>query len=850
MIHRFTLDNGLRVVFKEDHQTPVAVSRMTVGAGSNFEWPEVRGWSHGIEHNLFKGTRRRRVGDIPREIREAGGFTNAGTGYTTTSYYILLPSANFDVALDIHADVFLNSAFDSGEFERERGVLVQELEMYRDRPDGFGYTIEDALARMFTRHPYRYPVIGDKRTLLQTPRREVLRYYRAFYVPANMVYVVVGDLDYKQWRPRIERAFAGLKPRPVPDLTLASEPRQRRRRYATASTHYRKGYLRIGFKGPGTLHPDTCLLEILFQLLTDGRGSRLVKLLRDKHKLVPDIGYFSLSCSNASAFLLDTVLDPQNCAAVIKHCFAEIERLRREPVQTRELSKLVKAFHAGRVSARETVEGQAALLGRYELLGDYHYMYHDLDIYRNVTVDDLLRVARQYLSLDTATVMYHNPEGATPPADEQIRDWQQIAATRPRRAKPKAVRTRPDENRFRLTNGMRVFTQHEPRLPLVSVGVFAGYGKRWATPVSNPVPYFLQRLWSRGSRRFSEEEITEKLEDIAGVLQSFNAADITGCYLGTAAQDLPVGFEILSDLVRYPSFPEPILRREQQLVRQQLRQVPDNPRLVAFKNFQQLMFGDRGYGLFGMGDAKSVGRVTTGRLQAAYRKHFTPDNMLLGVVGDFNRGTIRSDLENSFGDFATGRSFQPQPLRFDPVRGVKTRELKAKVNQSVILLGFPGVTEHDTQLYTLEMLAAVLGGMGSRLFVNLRDRRGLCYQVGMMNLSFHDAGAIILSVGVQLGREEEALAALREEVNGVLTDGVSQRELERAKAEFTGQLAVEMQRNSSRLMLFARLEMLGEPFTTWRRLIDRINRVTLAQVNRAAKRYLDLDNCVISIVRP
>jgi zinc protease len=840
----------MRVLFKEDHTAPVAISSVWVGAGALYEWPDVRGWSHGIEHNLFKGTNRRGPGDISRDIKAAGGTLNAGTGYSMTMYYITLPSGNFDVALDIHADVMQNSTFDSAEFERERNVLIQENQMYRDQPQGFGFTWERLMRLMFNRHPFRYPLGGSDDKLRKTTRAEVLKYFRKFYVPANMVYVVVGDLDYDNWRPRIEKAFADMPTKPAPQRNLLAEPAQRQLRYKAYSGQFNKGYLKIGFKGPGELHPDNHALDILLRILTSGSGSRLVKLLRDQRKLVSGISGMAEDCSNTQALVLDMVLDPGNLTKVLKLLFQEIDRLCHEPVETRELALLRRAAESNLITAMETVEGQANLLGHNELLGDYHSFYYSLDTLRNLTTSDLLRVARSYLTPDKISILYHHPEQVTAPTIEQVRAIAQKGPGRTRKLKS-PVKKLPEVNqRFKLSNGMPVITQYVPQLPLISTGVFAGYGQRLATLNNNPLPQFLQRLWSSGSRRFSEEDIIRSMEDIAGELLTFSSQDVTGCYLLTESRDLHRGLDILGDIVSHPLFSDEILQREQQLAVQQLRQLPDNPRLLAQRNLMQMLLGDKGYGLFPLGDDKGINKVTRRSLQAAYRKHFTPDNMLIGVVGDFNRDTLGDELEKAFGGHAKGRSFQAKQVVYPPIKGVQRQEINLPVNQSVVLLGFPGVVSTDNDHLTLAVLSTILSGMGNRLFNNLREKRALCYYTGIARSSYRDAGTITAWVGTQVGREEEALQALLDELRLVVQEGITKQELQRARSELAGHLALDMQRNADRLMLFARLEMRGKSFTDWRQLIDRVNHISLDQVNRVARRYLDLNNHAISIVRP
>jgi zinc protease len=189
------LPGGLRVAIRRDARTPVAVCNIWVGVGSNREPEALRGWSHGIEHMLFKGTQRRGESDFALEVASAGGSTNAGTGYETTNYHITVPAAQLPVAIDILADALQHSVFDPESLEAERKVLVHENHMYDDIPFGFGVTWRWGLELAFDSSPYRHPIGGQDENLLTCPRERVMAYWRSAYHPTNMVAVVVGDVD-------------------------------------------------------------------------------------------------------------------------------------------------------------------------------------------------------------------------------------------------------------------------------------------------------------------------------------------------------------------------------------------------------------------------------------------------------------------------------------------------------------------------------------------------------------------------------------------------------------------------------------------------------------------------------
>jgi hypothetical protein len=250
------LSNGLRVLVREDHTTPVVALNFWVRVGSNNETGELQGWSHGIEHMLFKGTGKRPAGAIANEIKNAGGELNAGTGYETTNYYIVVPKEEMATALDIHADVLMNSTFDPGELENERQVLIEENQMYRDRPSGYGITWEELFRLGFTTHRYRDPIGGPDLNLKDTPRDAILGHLRRYYVPDNVIYVIVGD--------GLRRRSGTSRPRPSPTTCRRLSPSRTSSGSRNSRGMYRGSTARSGFifrpSSPGRTTMSTCSL--------------------------------------------------------------------------------------------------------------------------------------------------------------------------------------------------------------------------------------------------------------------------------------------------------------------------------------------------------------------------------------------------------------------------------------------------------------------------------------------------------------------------------------------------------------------------------------------------------------
>src|SRR5258708_22155066 len=195
-ILRVKLGNGATLLIKEDHATPVVSLNIWIEAGSIDEKPEERGMAHLIEHMIFKGTNKRGVGEISREVEAAGGYLNAFTSFEHTCFYVVLPSDQIEKALEIEFDAYFNSTFDGGELKKEKEVVFEEMRMRQDDP--WSWYWELLFKILYQKNPYHSPAIGDIEILTKVPPYTLLIYYKTHYVPANTVISIVGDISPRQ----------------------------------------------------------------------------------------------------------------------------------------------------------------------------------------------------------------------------------------------------------------------------------------------------------------------------------------------------------------------------------------------------------------------------------------------------------------------------------------------------------------------------------------------------------------------------------------------------------------------------------------------------------------------------
>src|SRR5690242_10250970 len=255
MAQRYTLPNGLTVVFEEQHAARVAAFQVWVKAGSADERPDQAGLAHLHEHMLFKGTARRGPGEIARDVEAHGGEINAWTSFDQTVYHIVIASQFARMGLDILGDAIRSSAFDADELSREIEVVCEEIKRSQDTPAR--RASRDLFSTAYQVHPYRHPVIGTAESVRGFTRDKVLEFYRRHYTPRNLVLSAAGDFTEAELRRWVEEIFGGDWGRPHEGAVARSrEPEAVRRRVLLRPDEVKEVYFNLAFPIPQAEHPD------------------------------------------------------------------------------------------------------------------------------------------------------------------------------------------------------------------------------------------------------------------------------------------------------------------------------------------------------------------------------------------------------------------------------------------------------------------------------------------------------------------------------------------------------------------------------------------------------------------
>lgn len=392
---RERLPNGLTLIIQDHRAADIVAVYLWIGVGVRDEAPDQLGDAHFQEHMLFKGTDTWGPGHIDRTVEGVGGRSNAVTSFDYTTFYMTLPAGELQSAVQILADMAFRSAFDPVEIDRERQVIFEEARIEQDNPRTA--IIRQLHALAFEGSPYGRPLLGTPATMKAATRDRLRAFYHRYYVPDNMVLVVVGPVDLAQVRALAQRTFgpvpaAGLKRTPVPPVRPLAGRISRE-----VERPEQQAFLGMAWLAPRADDEEGYAIDLLTTIIAGTESARLVQSLRDRDRLVQNITMSFSSLEGAGIVTLRAELEARDLETVEQAVLAEIGRIQEQGVTEDELRLALTRAEANYAFDRETVEGLAFAYGLAELTWSLDDELRYIDSLGKVTRQQIQEAARRWL---------------------------------------------------------------------------------------------------------------------------------------------------------------------------------------------------------------------------------------------------------------------------------------------------------------------------------------------------------------------------------------------------------------------------------------------------------------------
>jgi zinc protease len=872
-VRKTVLENGLTVITKEAHTAPVVTVQVWYKVGSRHEELGVNGIAHQLEHMMFKGTVKRPV-QFGRLFSALGSDSNAFTSFDQTAYYGTAERKKLKALLELEADRMQNSRIESDELASEKRVVISELQGYENSPE---YRLNRAVMRsVFPDHQYGLPVGGTKADVEKFTVEEVQKYYRNFYSPDNAVLVIVGDFQTEPTLATVKEIFGKLSR----TGSASQEPKDRNPKLTIASNSGKKiilqepgaaAMLQMVYPLPDIKHPDVPALDVMDYILSEGRNSRLYLALVDSG-LATDTSGSVASLVESGWYEISVTASPKQDLQKIDATISKaIASLAQKGVTSDEVNRAKAQFEASIVLGNRDIINQAMQLANDELVtGDYNYINNYLKNIRKVTPQDVQRVANKYLKPEARTIGYFKPthspissksnikakpsqthenfiSGASVDPAELSKYLPQIEET----SASNAVRTLPQS--ITLANGMRVLMLPDKSTPTITLSGYVKAGSEFDPDQKAGLAALVADNLLNGTKSKDALALAKALEERGATLDFDASREGVRIEGDSLADDLPVLLHILADAVKNPTFP----KKELELSRRQaligLEEDLDDPDEVARRTFVQSVYPKK-HPSYRVPTENSLRSVSRTDAIAFKEKYYRPDTMVLALVGDFDPANALKLIKTELGDWqVSGKPHQAEyPTVSMPDSIIRVNSVLPGKAQAVTYMGGTAIKRNDPRYYAALVLNQILGGdtLSSRLGAEVRDRLGLTYGIFSNFLAGRNSGTFLIEMQTSPEDANKAIASTRKLLEDIHKQGVSEQEVEIAKRTAISNYIVSLANPDELTHQILMNEVYGYDTSELREFTDKINQVSLAQVNLAARELLHPDKIVVVTAGP
>jgi zinc protease len=820
------LRNGLTVLIRENHASRVVSSQILVKTGSIYEGKYFfGGLSHYLEHVVAGGSTHSFSENRAQEIlKSLGGASNAYTSYDRTVYFINTTGEHHRKALELLFSYVSECLLDPKEVAREKAVIQQEFKLGETDP---GRQLWYLFAKTaYLEHPVRHPVIGYEEVFVTIDREDLLDYYRTRYTPQNMVVTIVGDVDTTEVLTHVLQLSTKMTRTFDAPTVIEKEPAQITPRWSEKTfPPARLATMKVGFHTVPLSHEDLYPLDVLAIILGKGRTSRLYQELKDNKDVVLSVDASSWTPSYASGlFIFSFSLERKKVEPALSAMWEEIGRVKKDSVKKRELEKAKRQVVADFIFSKQSVSGMASsLASSFAATGDPYFDSKYVERIKEVSRKDIQRVARTYLCREASTVSILSPPQVTEKSEEIVTST-----------------TAGEIEKVTLENGLTLLLKRDPSVPIVHFKMFGHGGQRFEPAALNGISSFTMHLLSKGTRRRTKRDIAETIEGLGGSLSSGSGRNAYYVSLAVLKDDVKTGLELMAEILQDPSFPPEEIEKQRQDTLLAIRRLDESWQNEVERIFRKHYYQDHPYKNDVIGTQEEIKKLDRRDIVDFYHRMVMPNNAVLAIFGDIDPENMVAEVQSSLGTWKPGEPFEPAiPDVTAPLTGDQRIRQKTEKVSAAIYIGTNGVTVNDPDKPTLDVIDAVLSGIGypsGRLHEALRGGdRSLVYVVHAFPSSGVEGGHFGILTQTTMANYPKVVGIILDKLETIQQQPLQARELEAAKDMVITMHELSLETSGAQARSAAINELLGSGYDWDDRYPEIIQQVSAVDVLRVAR---------------
>lgn len=881
---KFTLPNGLDVIFHVDKSDPVVAVNLTAHVGSAREKAGRTGFAHLFEHLLFLESENLGKGGLDKMTARIGGSgANGSTSRDRTNYLQTVPKDALEKMIWAEADKlgwFINTVTEPVLAKEKQVVKNEKRQSVDNNPYGHtNYVIDKALYP--ADHPYNWQVIGSLEDLDNATLADVKEFFRRWYVPNNCTLTIAGDFDPKQARAWVEKYFGEIKRgEEVKPLPKRSGNVKETVKFYHEDNYARLPELTYAWASVEELHPDSYALDVLAQYLTQGKTAPFYKVLVEDKKLTSDVSMYNYASELAGQTMLQVTAFPDknlnDVAQAINEALAKFEK---EGISEKDLSRIKAGQETRFYNSLSSVLGKSAQLAQCNYLkNDPGCAEAEIKNILAVTTADVMRVYEKYIkgknfvatsfvpkgklnqaltgSTKAEVVEEKIVQGAEKEVDPNVTATYEKTPSSFDRSKEPPYGTAPELKipaiwEEKLSNGMRVYGIENREVPLAQFEIVIDGGLLLDNINKVGVANLMARMMTQGTQKKTPQELEQAIQQLGASINVFAGTEDIRIVGNTLARNYEATLALVEEILLEPRWDAKEFELVKQSVISQIQQQQANPNVVAQNNYNRLIYGNdniRSRNL--LGTVESVKAITLDDLKAFYAKNISPSVARMHVVGALNKPTVGKSLSGinsrwkpkavSIPDYKTPSAPAKSQVYFYDVPDAK---------QSVLRFGYPALAQTDKDFYPASVMNYILGGGGfaSQLTQQLREGKGYTYGIGSGFAGTKSPGAFTIASGVRTNVTLES-AQLVKEILDNFGKNYNEADLETTKSFLIKSNARAFETAGAKLNMLDNISKYGWKYDYVKDREAIVKAMTVAQIKDLAAKYLNADKMIWLVV--
>ncbi|MDO1445732.1 pitrilysin family protein [Rhodocytophaga aerolata] len=875
---KYVLPNGLTVIVHEDHSDPVVHVDVTYHVGSAREEVGKSGFAHFFEHMMFQGSDHVADEEHFKIVSEAGGTLNGTTNRDRTNYFETLPSNQLETALWLEADRmgFLLDAVTQKKFEIQRATVKNERgQNYDNRP--YGLVSEYTSKHLYPYgHPYSWLTIGYLEDLDRSNLDDLKNFFLRWYGPNNAVLTIGGDVNTKDVIKLVEKYFGPIAKGPEVKPTRLPAPVLAQDRYISYEDNIRFPMLRMVYPAVPNYHPDEAPLDLLAEILGQGKNSILYKNLTLTQKAVQAnasnpaselAGEFTFTILPYPGQTLDSM------EAIIRQSLLEFEK---RGVTDDDLNRFKASYEAGTINSLSAVAGKVSQLAQYQTFtGDPNYMVKDMKRHMAITKEDVMRVYTKYLKGKKAVILSVLPKGqnltAAAPDNHKISTdnynapeygYEGLKYAKAKDNFDRSKRPAPGKNPVvdvppfwtdTFENGIKVIGAKNNEIPTVTMlfTIEGGHNLSAFDPSKAGIASLTASLMNEDTETYTAEEMSNQLEKLGSSISISSGPENTVVVVQSLVKNLDATLKLLEERLYRPKFAQDDFER---LKKQQLEGIANQntqPTVIASKVYNKLLFGESSIRAVPMsGTETTVKSITLDDVKNFYKSYFSPTVTNLVIVGDMEQNQVMPKL-------AFLNKWEKKDVKLpelSPNKSIDKTKIylvdKEKAPQSEIRMGYVAMPYDATEeYYKSGIMNYILGGaFNSRINLNLREDKGYTYGARSFFSGTKLAGPYTASAGVRGNATDSAVVEFVKEITNFRNSGITQEELAFTKNSIGQRDALNYETGYDKASFLSRIIQYNLDKDFVKKQNEILKNITKEEIDALAKKHLPIEKMNILVV--